>query len=404
MMWQPASIVEITEVVTKGTTPTTYGMPFTDDGVNFVKAEALNGDAALDHGGFNHISEDTHVKLARSNLKENDVLITIAGANVGRCGFVRNADLPANTNQAVGIIRVDPKRAHPKFVYYHFKNPKTFAYCQSLGGQAAQPNINLTVLKGFTVDAPDIEQQKRIASILSIYDDLIENNRRRIALLQDAARQLYKEWFVRFRFPGHEHVSMTNGVPEGWEIGKLGDIVTTNQKSFSAKNLPETLRYIDISAVNRGEITANLPMPSSEAPGRARRIAAHGDVIWSNVRPNLRAYALVINPDEIDVFSTGFTILSSSTLPYSFLYLLTTTDAFVNYLVNQTTGASYPAVRPDDFERADIIVPAPAVLSAFHEMCAPNFELAALLHQQNNQLAKARDLLLPKLMNGTLTV
>lgn len=76
----------------------------------------------------------------------------------------------------------------------------------------------------------------------------------------------------------------------------------------------------------------------------------------------------------------------------------------MNYLVNQTTGASYPAVRPDDFERADIVVAPAPVLSAFHEMCEPNFELAALLRQHNNQLAQARDLLLPKLMNGTLTV
>jgi type I restriction enzyme S subunit len=164
------------------------------------------------------------------------------------------------------------------------------------------------------------------------------------------------------------------------------------------------LRYIDISAVNRGEITLNCPIQSNDAPGRARRIANHGDVIWSNVRPNLRAFALVMHPEEIDVFSTGFTVLSSVYLPYSYLYLFTTADSFVNYLVNHTTGASYPAVRPDDFERADVVVPPKQLMATFHEMCEPNFEMATVLRQQNQNLAKARDLLLPKLMNGTVTV
>src|SRR5690606_6659258 len=120
--------------VTKGTTPTTYGMPFTEEGINFIKAEALNGGATLDENGFSFISEDTHEKLKRSQLCVNDVLITIAGANVGKCGIVREQHIPANTNQAVGIIRVDPKKASARFIYYCFKNPRTFSVCQGMGG------------------------------------------------------------------------------------------------------------------------------------------------------------------------------------------------------------------------------------------------------------------------------
>jgi type I restriction enzyme, S subunit len=236
------------------------------------------------------------------------------------------------------------------------------------------------------------------------YDDLIGNNRRRIGLLEDAARQLYKEWFVRFRFPGHEHIKIVDGMPEGWEVTSLSEIALTNVKSYTAKNLPDMLRYIDISAVNGGNIAINPLIASDEAPGRARRIANHGDVIWSNVRPDLRAYALVMHPDEFDVFSTGFTVLSSDCVPFSYLYLLTTTDAFVSYLVNRTTGSSYPAVRPDDFDRADVVLPPQKLLTAFHELCEPSFELATTLRQQNANLAKARDLLLPRLMNGTLSV
>src|SRR5579872_7045611 len=130
MSWRSAKVEEITTVVTKGTTPTTYGMPFTESGVNFIKAEALNGDTSLDRSGFDFIAPNTHEKLKRSILEEGDVLITIAGAQVGRCGIVRQDHLPANTNQAVGIVRVNRGVADPHFVYYHFKNPKVFQMCQ----------------------------------------------------------------------------------------------------------------------------------------------------------------------------------------------------------------------------------------------------------------------------------
>ncbi len=225
MSWTVSKIYEIAEIVTKGTTPTTYGMPFTNSGVNFIKAEALNGDSSLDSSGFTFVSESTHEKLKRSMLVEGDILVTIAGAQVGRCGIVRVEHLPANTNQAVGIVRVRRERADPRFVYYFFKNPQTFRMCQGIGGQAAQPNINLTVLKGFDLPLPDLGSQQAIADILSAYDDLIENNRRRIALLEQAARLLYREWFVHFRFPGHERVKIVDGIPEGWERVRIEQVL-----------------------------------------------------------------------------------------------------------------------------------------------------------------------------------
>jgi len=110
MTWQPKPIAAITHVVTKGTTPTTLGRQFTDSGVNFIKTEALNGDSGLDVAGFFHIDEDTHQLLGRSVLQEDDVLVTIAGAQVGKCGYVKAEYLPANTNQAVGIVRVDKEK------------------------------------------------------------------------------------------------------------------------------------------------------------------------------------------------------------------------------------------------------------------------------------------------------
>ncbi|MCK9299383.1 MAG: restriction endonuclease subunit S, partial [Methanoculleus sp.] len=251
---------------------------------------------------------------------------------------------------------------------------------------------------------PEYQIQERIVEVLSAYDDLIENNRRRIQLLEEAARLLYREWFVNLRFPGHEHVAIKDGVPEGWEKKTLVEIAATNVESYKASALPDIINYIDISSVKQGRIINKNTMPSSEAPGRARRKARPGDIIWSNVRPNLRAFALIPDPEENDVFSTGFTVISPITVPFTYLYLFVTTDEFVGHLVNHTTGASYPAVRPEDFERAIVLVPPKQMLELFNEKAEPIYKFISVLEEEMKLLAQARDLLLPRLMNGEIAV
>jgi type I restriction enzyme S subunit len=223
-------------------------------------------------------------------------------------------------------------------------------------------------------------------------------------LLEESARLLYREWFVYLRFPGHEHTKIIDGVPEGWERTTLGACVRTNPQSYKASNLPEHISYIDITSVDRGLINGSTPYSSSDAPGRARRKVCDGDVIWSNVRPNLQAYALIQFPAPKDVVSTGFTVLRSTSLTFTYIYLFVTTKSFVDYLVNRATGSSYPAVRPDDFEAAKIVVPPRTLLTEFHDITEPMFRLINSLNMQNRRLSAARDMLLPRLMSGELTV
>jgi type I restriction enzyme S subunit len=300
---------------------------------------------------------------------------------------------------------VDETAIHKGFLYFLFNSRSVRS---QISGSATGTKVRHTAPERiYRVRAcipEDVAEQGKIASILTAYDHLIENNRRRIQLLEQAARLLYKEWFVHLRFPGHEHVTITDGVPEGWERKTLGDIAQTNVQSHKARSLPDEINYIDIASVSQGRINGQTTMSASEAPGRARRIARDGDVIWSNVRPNLRAYALVLEPEGNDVFSTGFTVLTASSVPFSFLYLLVTTDDFVTHLINHTTGVSYPAVRPDDFERATVLVPPEMLLREFHVTVEPMFRLSTKLIQQNCRLKAARDLLLPRLMNGEIAV
>jgi len=264
------------------------------------------------------------------------------------------------------------------------------------------------IVEKYIIDVPPLPTQRRIAAILSAYDDLIENNTRRIKILEEMAQALYREWFVHFRFPGHEKVQMVDSplgrIPEGWQIEKLGNIADINAVSLKNGYSPEEIHYVDISSVSTGQIDKIEHIPLSEAPSRARRIVRHGDVIWSTVRPNRRSYSLIINSPPNLVVSTGFAVISSRHAPYTYIYQALTTDDFVSYLTNHATGAAYPAVNAHDFEEADILLPHKDLMDLFHLITEDFMALKCDLVEKNANLRFARDLLLPKLINDRIIV
>ena len=268
---------------------------------------------------------------------------------------------------------------------------------------AAQPKLSQQNMKKIKILLPDHPTQQRVASILSTYDDLIENNRRRMALLEEAARQVYQEWFVRLRFPGHEHTRIVDGVPEGWEKRRLGDVANINNENLKS-SFDGEIEYIDIASVSPGCIDETTKYEYRDAPSRARRIVRHGDIIWSCVRPNRRSYAIIWQPAENLIASTGFAVISPKNLPTSYLYQAVTSEQFVGYLNNHAKGAAYPAVVSADFERAEIIVPSQSLVRSFNEIVEPMIEQGHCLKQQNQKHRTARDLLLPKLMSGEVAV
>jgi len=395
---------DVCEKIGSGITPRGGSSVYQDQGTALIRSQNVYN-SEFTKNGLAFLSDEIAERMKGVAVHSRDVLLNITGDSVARICLVPEDVLPARVNQHVAIIRPDQEKLWPEYLSHFLVSPFMQTTLLSWAGSGGtRKALTKTMLESFEIPLPEIEVQKRISDVLSTYNHLIENNRRRIALLEDAARLLYREWFVHFRFPGHEHVKVVDGVPEGWATATLGEIAETNPESYKAKELPEELNYIDISSVTVGTIQSKTPMNAGDAPGRARRIARDGDVIWSNVRPNLRAYSLVMNPEPIDVFSTGFTVLRAKKVPFSYLYCLVTTDAFVGHLVNHATGAGYPAVRPDDFERAEVVLPASNLLDEYHEFALPIFRQKEKLMAQSRELAKARDLLLPRLMDGRIEV
>ncbi len=339
-------------------------------------------------------------RLQKFVLRDKDIVLAMTGATAGKLGRVRTScDLLLNQR----VAKIEPLTANSDFIWFALSSPKYRELFYSIAGGAAQPNMSGGQIEAVEIPLPKVEAQERIASILSAYDEQMENNRRRMGLLEKAARLLYEEWFIRLRFPGHEHTPITQGIPQGWEKKRLDGVAEVNRASLPGSHDGE-IRYVDISAVAPGQITETSTVEFRDAPSRARRIVQHGDIIWSCVRPNRRSHAVIWNPPENLIVSTGFAVITPLSLPTSFLYFATTADAFVGYLENHAKGAAYPAVVAGDFEGASVVVPTKQLLTSFDEMVEPMFSQIHNLRCQNHKLRAARDLLLPRLMSGEIEV
>jgi type I restriction enzyme S subunit len=349
------------------------------------------------------ISELGLTESAAKLLPPETVLVAMYGATAGRVGLLT---VSAAVNQAVCALVPDRHSADSVFLFHALRSQYLELAGKSTG--AAQQNLNAKIVRSFSLVAPNVATQRRIAAVLSAFDELIEINERRIELLKELARSLYREWFVRFRFPGHEEVELVDSelgpIPEGWEVQRLGDIAAVNEQSFKAADLPDPFLYLDISAVGVGRIEAPSVIAAAEAPGRARRRVRDGDVVWATVRPNRRAHGLIHDPPSNLVASTGLAVLSPAAVPSSFLYEHAAAQSFTDFLVSQATGSAYPAVRPNDFCDAPVLVPPHATLDRFDAVVDRALRTASSLRSLCHQLAATRDLLLPRLVTGRLDI
>lgn len=377
--------------------------PKAQQGIPFVTISNINSMNQLDFSDTMFVPKEYYQSLdEKRKVRKGDVLYSVVGS-FGIPVLIKE-ERPFVFQRHIAILRPKEDIVDGRFLFYTMLNRDFYAKADAVAIGAAQRTVSLGSLRNIKIDVPSLESQKHIADILSTYDDLIENNQKQIKLLEEAAQRLYKEWFVDLRFPGHENTKIVDGVPEGWQWCKVRDVADINSSALPKNYKEDFIDYVDLGSVRCGHIETRTRYNLNEAPGRAKRCAKDGDIIWGMVRPNLKAYALVTNPKETDVFSTGFAVLSAKKVPYSYLYCAVTQEEFVGYLVNATNGAAYPAVKPVHFEVADILKPDDKVLEQFHSVADLIFRKIEMLDKQNHNLSEARDLLLPKLMNGEVEV
>jgi type I restriction enzyme S subunit len=256
------------------------------------------------------------------------------------------------------------------------------------GNKATMASLNQDVVKRINLKLPSKTHQDIIVDMLICYDDLIENNKRRIELLEESARQLYKEWFVRFRFPGHEHVKIVDGVPEGWEVNNLGNFVNVSKGKNITK---DTVVHGEIPVV-AGGLKPAYYHNKANTKGPVITISASG------------ANAGYVNLYQENVWASDCSYIESEgrELFIPFYYLMLKERQLE--ISSMQKGSAQPHVYPKDLMRLVVKMPSKSMRERFTDLVATSYNQIKVLGIQNKQLANARDLLLPKLMNGEITV
>ena len=292
-----------------------------------------------------------------------------------------------------------------EFLYYRLA---TFDIAATATGTAL-PYLTVSTLERQRFRIPPIEEQRRIAAILSAYDDLIENNTRRIAILEEMARRIYEEWFVRFRFPGHEHTRMVDSalgpVPEGWEVVAASQAMEINptMKVPKAGLKP----FLAMNCLADGSM---LIGGASERDGNSGSKFRNGDTLFARITPCLEngktGFVQFLPGDEAVAFgSTEFIVLRSRTLAPEFVYLLARFDAFRDNAIKSMSGASgRQRVREACFDTFLLAQPDRETLAKFESFVRPMFKFVQTLALKNTNLRSTRDLLLPRLISGELDV
>lgn len=347
--------------------PTLYGGPYP-----FIQT----GD--VKHANFRiteHTATYSEAGLAQSRLWPKDTLCITIAANIADTALLGyEACFP---DSVIGFI-ADKEKADPRFVKYYFDIIQRELQMVSKG--ATQDNLSQEKLLSFGIACPPVDVQRQVAEVLSAYDDLIATNQRRIALLEDAARRLYREWFVHLRFPGHESVPVKDGVPAGWQVKSLGEVAPLNYGKA-------------LKATDRKD--GKVPVyGSSGIVGTHNQALVEGGSIVVGRKGNVGS--LFFSPVPCFPIDTVFYIAPAQASYRTFLALhqlnFISSDAAVPGL-NRTYAHSLPILQPSE-----------DVAATFERLVQPVFEQSQHLTEQNAQLARTRDLLLPKLMSGQLDV
>lgn len=408
MKWEKVKIKEICSEIISGGTPKSNILEFYyPKEIPWLKTKEVNYCQIYDTEMY--ISKKGLEKSSAKLLPVNSVIVAMYGQG-NTAGRVAINKIPLCTNQACCNLIINNKIADYKYVYYSLVI--LYDKLVSLKNGGAQPNLNVGIIKDIEIPLPKLQMQKKITSILSAYDDLVENNQKQIKLLEEAAQRLYKEWFVDLRFPGYENTTIIDGVPEGWNHIYLENVIskiTTGlnpRKNFVLGNgnnyyvtiknmrnnnvyLDEKCDRIDDEAIIKINKRSNLQI---------------GDILFSGIGTMGRVYLVNIPTNNWNVSESVFTLRANNKISKELLYLILLSDNVQKYCDQHAHGVAQRGIRMADLKAYKFVLPSKNIIENFTKIIKPIINKIQNLNVQIVDATKARDRLLTKLMSGEIEV
>ncbi len=426
-------------------------------GVPFIMASDLNN-GAVDFGTCSFISASQASQLQKGFAKTGDVLLSHK-ATIGRTAIVQESefDFIVLTPQITYYRIKNGLKLNNQYLKAYFDSSFFQGILGSWAGSGStRAYLGITAQLKLPIIVPPIERQYAIAEQLFSINKKIDLNRQTNQTLEQIAQALFKSWFVDFEptrakiaakeagaspeeieraamcaisgktpdqlaklppetqqnlkttaalFPDALVDSELGEIPAGWEVGTLADLCRLNESSWSEKNAPEEVNYVDLANTKNGIIEEVQRYSWSDAPSRARRILKAGDTIIGTVRPGNRSFTLIGTNEQVLTASTGFAVLSPKKKEYvELLYIASTSNESIDRLAHLADGGAYPAVRPDVVTQLEIVIPSNDLIEIFSKLNRPVFTQLKDNLDENSTLKNLRDTLLPKLLSGEIVL
>lgn len=376
-----------------------------ESGIPFITISNIDSNNRIDFTNCLYVSEEYYDAINdKRKASKDDILYSVVGS-FGVPVLIKE-NLKFAFQRHIAILRPDTEKIFPAFMYYCMLARDFYLRADSVAIGSAQRTITLGALNNMYLSLPPLPVQKRIASILSAYDDLIENNQKQIKLLEEAAQRLYKEWFVDLRFPGHEGVKVVDGVPEGWKIKKIEELADTMSGGTPTRSHEEyyssgEILWLKTKELNDGFIfdteekitEAGLKNSSAKLFEKGCIILAmYGATIGrlgiSSVTMCCNQACCVLKIKEIFLFE------------YVYLWLVNNREM----LISRGRGSAQSNLSQELIKQIEVRIPSDGVLTKFSNVVDKLLKNKEILEKQISSLREARDRLLPKLMSGEIEV
>ncbi|WHU46931.1 restriction endonuclease subunit S [Gordonia sp. L191] len=361
----------------------------------------------VDTTNVKYVDEPTYAKWTRRMVPEPGDIILTREAPFGDVGMLRSND-QVFLGQRLVMYRPDPLECDPNFLMYSMMGPTVQAELKSLGSGSTVEHLRVPDCEKITIPCPSLDDQKRIGSILRSLDDLIENNRRRVEVLEEMARAIYREWFVKFRYPGHEDVPLVDSalgpIPKNWSIAPVSEAITVNPRI----KLDRSVEHQFIAMGDLDESTMSC-RPSQVRAGGSGAKFMRGDTLFARITPCLEngktGLVQSLVEGEVGLGSTEFVVLRGRDVGSAFTYCLARESEFRKHAIASMSGASgRQRVRNECFDSYLLPIPPRDLSNAFERSMEPLLSQVAVLTDGTEQLRELRDLLLPKLVTGQIDV
>jgi type I restriction enzyme S subunit len=384
-----------------------------ESGVPVIRGGNLSTDGKFNASEFVFVTPEKADQLLPNNAHPGDLVFTQRGT-LGQVGIIPDT-LPFPRyviSQSQMKLTVDRQKADPTFIYYIFKSSETVQRIHNQAFSSGVPHINLEILRDFEIELPNLPIQRRIASILCGYDDLIDNNTRRIKLLEQMAEMIYREWFVNFRFAGHEKVPMVESelgpIPEGWQTGILRDVCDSMDYGYTASASVEPIgpKFLRITDIVPSVIDwHSVPHCASPEKNADKYALQEGDIVVARTGATT-GYAKRLNKRHpAAIFASYLVRLRIKPNFSNHLFgVLVESDEYKRFIQGNWGGAAQPQANAQVLTSFPIVIAPKPLHRLFSALAEPLLDLKETLQFKNLNLRTTRDFLLPKLISGEVPV